>query len=222
MANLPRQYPCLDVDSLSNTTWNDVCVVSNLLQNYTAYGIAQKALTTCCGPDNVFTTDDTCYTYCNITTPYDTVMIDNCLLDTLDYDTSFSLDFDCFPFAWELNATYTTNTDAGKIATTWTTLPYQTFTFTSENGAIYTETFDGSGSLLMATPATTTTATATTGAGKTTSSVGSTAIARTSTKSTSTVATPTSSRSASKAAPGVRLSYGSGVLVALSVLALVL
>jgi hypothetical protein len=145
-------------------------------------------------------------------------MIDNCLLDTLDYDTSFSLNFDCFPFAWELNPTYTTNTDAGKIATTWTTLPYQTFTFTSESGAVYTETFDGSGNLLTATPATTTT----TGAGKTTSSAGSTVTATTSTKSTSTAATPTSSKSASKAAPGMRLSYGSGALVALSVLALVL
>jgi hypothetical protein len=223
MANLPRQYPCLDVDSLSNTTWNDVCVVSNLLQNYTAYGIARKALNTCCGPDNVFITDDTCYTYCNITTPYDTVMINNCLLDTLDYDTSSSLDFDCFPFAWELNATYTTNTDAGKIATTWTTLPYQTFTFTSENGASYTETFDGSGNLMTGTPAITTTTTA--GAGKTTSSAETTATktsASKSTTSTSTTASPTSSKSASKAAPGMRLSYGCGVLVALSVLGLVL
>jgi hypothetical protein len=220
MANLPRQYPCLDVDSLSNTTWNDVCVVSNLLQNSTAYGIAQKALTTCCGPNNVFTTDDTCYTYCNITTPYDTVMINNCLLDTLDYDTSSSLNFDCFPFAWELNATYTTNTDAGKIATTWTTLPYQTFTFTSPDGDIYTETFDGSGNLLTGTPVTTTS----TGAGKTTSSAGSTATATTTTgtKSTSTTPSPTSSKSASRAASGMRLSYGTGALVALSVLALVL
>jgi hypothetical protein len=224
MANLPRQYPCLDVDSLSNTTWNDVCVVSNLITNYTAYGIAQKALHTCCGPDNVFTTDDTCYTYCNITTPYDTVMISNCLLDTLDWYTSNWLDFDCLPLAWELNATYTTQTDAGKIATTWTTLPYVTFTFTSEDGAVYTETFDGSGNLLTGTPATTTTTT-TTGAGKTTSSAGSTATKTSSAKSTtstSTTASPTSSKSASKASPGMHLSYGTGVLVALSVLALVL
>jgi hypothetical protein len=150
-------------------------------------------------------------------------MIDNCLLDTLDYDTSFSLDFDCFPFAWELNATYTTNTDAGKIATTWTTLPYQTFTFTSEDGAVYTETFDGSGDLLTGTPATTTT-TSTTGEGKTTSSAGATATATTTTgtKSTSTTPSPTSSKSASKAASAMRLSYGSGVLVVLSVLGLVL
>jgi hypothetical protein len=148
-------------------------------------------------------------------------MINNCLLDTLDYDTSSSLDFDCFPFAWELNATYTTNTDAGKIATTWTTLPYQTFTFTSENGASYTETFDGSGNLMTGTPA----ITATAGAGKTTSSAGTTATktsASKSTTSTSTTASPTSSKSASKAAPGMRLSYGRGVLVALSVLGLVL
>jgi hypothetical protein len=149
-------------------------------------------------------------------------MINNCLLDTLDYDTSSSLDFDCFPFAWELNATYTTNTDAGKIATTWTTLPYQTFTFTSENGANYTETFDGSGNLMTGTPAITTT---TAGAGKATSPAGTTAAktsASKSTTSTSTTASPTSSKSASKAAPGMRLSYGRGVLVALSVLGLVL
>jgi hypothetical protein len=181
----------------------------------TAYSIAQKALNTCCGPKDVFFTYDGCYTYCNITTPYDTVMINNCLLDTLDWDTSNSLDFDCFPFAWELYST--TYTDAGKIATTWTTLPYQTFTFTSPNGSAYTETFDGEGNkVTVSTEATTT------GAGKTTSSSGATATVTTGTKSISTTATPTSSKSASKAAPGGRLSYGTGILVVLSVLALVL
>jgi hypothetical protein len=150
-------------------------------------------------------------------------MINNCLLDTLDYDTSSSLDFDCFPFAWELNAPFTTQTDAGNIATTWTTLPFQTFTFTSEDGGVYTETFDGSGNLLTGTTATATTTTAA-DAGKTTSPVGATATktSTTGTKSTSTTPSPTVSKSASKAAPGMRLSYGSGVLVALSVLALVL
>lgn len=206
---------CLDVDSLSNTTFNDVCVVSNLLQNMTAYGIAQDALNTCCGPDNVFITGpDDCYTYCNITTPYDTVMIDLCLQDTLDDDTSFSLNFDCFPFAWELYST--TYTDAGKIATTWT-YPYQTVTFTESDGATSTETLNYLGSTVTVSPGA-----VVTGTGKTTSLVGSTATKTAESKSTSSTATPTASKSSSHAGSAFRLSYGTGGLVALAVLALVL
>jgi hypothetical protein len=51
------------VDSLSNSTFNDVCIISNAVPN----AAIQKALVTCCGADNVFIVDD-CYSYCNITT----------------------------------------------------------------------------------------------------------------------------------------------------------
>ena len=203
---------CLDVDKLDPTIFNDVCVATDILHNATAYSIVQAGLKTCCGLDNVYTTDDDCYTYCNITTPYDTVMLNNCLLDTLDTDTSDSINFDCFPFAWELSSTM--DTTAGKIATTWT-YPDQTVTVTESNGAVKTETFDYSGNLLTGTaPSSGPIATATSSTAKTTSP------STTSTRSTSTTASPTSSKSSG--APGIRLSYGTTVLVALSLLGLVL
>ena len=203
---------CLDVDKLDPTIFNDVCVATDILGNGTAFSIVQAALKTCCGSHNVFTTDDDCYTYCNITTPFDTVMLDNCLLDTLDTDTSDSINFDCFPFAWELSSTM--DTTAGKIATTWT-YPDQTVTVTETDGSVETETFDYSGNLLTGTAASPgSTATKTTGTAKTTSPP------TTGTKSTSTTASPTSSKSSGGL--GIRLSCKTGILVALSVLGLVL
>ena len=202
---------CLDVDKLDPTIFHDVCVATDILHNETAYSIVQAGLKTCCGQDNVFTTDDDCYTYCNITTPFDTVMLDNCLLDTLDTDTSNSINFDCFPLAWELSSTM--DTTAGKIATTWT-YPDQTVTVTETNGAVETETFDYSGNLLTGTTSSSgQTATKTTGTAKTTSPL------TTSTRSTSTTP-PTSSKSPGDL--GISLSYKTAVLVALSVLGLVL
>ena len=203
---------CLDVDKLDPTIFNDVCVATDILHNVTAFSIVQAALKTCCGSDNAFTTDDDCYTYCNITTPFDTVMLDNCLLDTLDTDTSDSINFDCYPFVWELSSTM--DTTAGKIATTWT-YPDQTVTVTETDGAVKTETFDYSGNLLTGTAASPgSTAAKPTGTAKTTSPP------TTITKSTSTAASPTSSKSSG--GPGIRLSYKSGVLIVLSVLGLVL
>jgi hypothetical protein len=214
-------YACIDVDSLSNVTFNDVCVASNLLHNETAWPIIQDALLTCCGRTNVHTTGSGCYTYCNISTPYDTVMINNCLLDTLDQDTSDVLDFDCFPFAWELSST--TDTRAGMIATTWS-FPDQTFTDTETTTVsgvqlveTTTETFDYWGNVL-------TTATKMADAGKitggATSGSSATITGATVTGSGSTAAA-TSSK-ASMAVGGKRVSYGAGLLVAMSVLALVL
>jgi hypothetical protein len=205
---------CLEVDSLPTTVFNDVCVVSNFLQNITAYTLAQNALNTCCGPDNFFIVGE-CYTYCNITTPYDTVLLSVCLIDNLDEATSDSLDFDCYPFAWELSST--TDTQAGKIATTWT-FPDQTITFTATNSAVSIETLDYQGNTVTASPAAVATVT-----GKTTSASGSTASrTTTSTNPTSTAAIPTPSKSASQEGSGIRFSYGTAILVALSVWGLVL
>lgn len=198
---------CLDVDSLSNTTWNEVCVLSDLLHNETSYAIGQHALKICCGPDNYFTSGS-CYTYCNITTPYDTLMIDLCLQDNIDDAIDVNLNFDCFPTAWELLST--TDTAAGKIATTWT-YPYDTISFTATDGIFTTETEDHNGKSITASSGATVT-----GMAKTTSPLGSTA---SKTTATSITATPTLSKSASRAAPRAQLSYGTGILIALSVIA---
>jgi hypothetical protein len=201
---------CLEVDHLNATIFNDVCVATDFLGNTTAFSIVQAALKTCCGPDNVFTIDNDCYTYCNITTPFDTVMLNNCLLDTLDPDTS--IDFDCFPSAWELSSTM--DTTAGKIATTWT-YPDQTWTETASNGAVTTQTYNYWGELLTGTAASPgSMATKTTGTAKLTSAP------TTGAKSTSTTASPTVSKSSGGL--GIRLSYKTGVLVALLVLGHVL
>jgi hypothetical protein len=209
---------CLDVDKLDPTIFNDVCVATDILHNVTAFSIVQSALKTCCGSDNVFTTDDACYTYCNITTPFDTVMLNNCLLDTLDTDTSDSINYDCFPLAWELSSTM--DTTAGKIATTWT-YPDQTVTVTETNGAVKTETFDYSGNLLTGTAASSgSAATKTTGTMSTSTTASLTSPATPGTTSTGTIASPTSSKSSG--GPRIGLSYKTGILVTLSVLGLVL
>lgn len=215
---------CIDVDSLDPTIFNDVCVATNIRGNETAFSIVQSALLTCCGPDNIFTTDDDCNTYCNITTPFDTVMIDNCLLDTLDTDTSDSINFDCFPFVWELSSTM--DTTAGKIATTWS-YPDATFTFTETDGGTTTETFDYSGNLRTSTSESTATSTSGSAAAKTTGTALPTTSAKitstpasTGAKSTSSTASPSSTKSSG--GTGIGPSCKTGVLVALLVLRFVL
>lgn len=201
---------CLDVDKLDPTIFNDVCVASDFLGNETAWTITQSVLKTCCGANDFFITDDDCYTYCNITTPLDSTMLNNCLFDTMDQDTQFLLQYDCYPLgAWDQVST--TDTTPGLIATTWT-YPDQTVTETESGGVVTTETFNYWNSLLTA-PATTTSAK--TGATVT----GSAATKTTGSKSTSSTASPTSSTKSSGAS---RLSYGTGTLVGLFLLAIVL
>ena len=200
---------CLDIDKLDPTIFNDVCIASDLLHNETAWSLTQDAMKTCCGPKNFFVTNDDCYTYCNITTPLDTTMMSNCLSDTLDQDTLFQLQFDCYPFAWELSSTM--DTTPGLIATTWS-YPDQTFTFTDtlSNGAVTTRTETDN---YWGTPLTAITTSAKTSP----TATGSTATKTTGTGSSSTTASPTTSTKSSGAGSGRRVSYGAAALAALSV-----
>ena len=125
------------------------------------------------------------------------------------------LDWDCYPFAWDEPST--TDTRAGLIATTWS-YPDMTWIDTLSNGVVTTETDNYWGTPLTAITTTTTKAVASS------SATGSTAT-KTGSKSptgSSTSTAPASSKTTSGAGGGIRLSYGAGSLVALSVLALVL
>jgi hypothetical protein len=213
-------FNCLDVDKLDPTIWNDVCVASDFLYNETAWQMTQDALKICCGPNNFFVTDDDCYTYCNITTPFDTVMMQNCLEDTMAPNFDWGqLEWDCYPFAWELSST--ADTSAGLIATTWT-YPDNTFALTEtlSNGIVVVTTETDN---YLGTPLTAITTASTKAASP--SATGSTATKTADSKSStgsSTSAGPTSSKTTSGAGGRIRLSYGAGTLVALSFVALVL
>jgi hypothetical protein len=103
---------CPPVDTLSNSAFNDVCIISNVVSNATI----QKALVACCGADNVFNVDN-CYSYCNVTTDLDPFMWGFCIGDNVDLsDPTFTtLDGDCFPTN---GGGSLQSTGIGKIATT--------------------------------------------------------------------------------------------------------
>ena len=139
-------------------------------------------------------------------------------MDNVDQDTSDALEFDCFPTAWELQSTIAT--EAGRIATTWTTQPYYTLSYTDDS-TTFTSVIDSTGGAVVSQ---TSGPVITTSAGKTASATATQGSSTTSgakvTTTTSTTSSPTASKSASKAATGTKLSCGSVFLVALSVLAL--
>ncbi|KFZ17030.1 hypothetical protein V502_04790 [Pseudogymnoascus sp. VKM F-4520 (FW-2644)] len=204
---IPTMSYCLDVDKLSDIGFNDVCVASNLLMNGTSWVITQKAMLTCCTESNYHITDDDCYIYCNITTPYDTVMMSNCLLDTLDTDTGDYIQFDCYPFAWELSST--ADTRPGMIATTWS-FPDQTWTATD------TSTITSGGVETVITVTTTRTKDYW-GNPITTTAPAKTLATATATGSSATgiAAAATSSKASKAVVGGFPVSYGAGCLVAL-------
>ena len=70
---------CAPVDTLSNSTFNDVCIISNAVSN----AAIQKALVTCSRADNVFNVDN-CYSCCNITTDLDAFIWNFCIGDNVD------------------------------------------------------------------------------------------------------------------------------------------
>lgn len=234
-------YACKDVDSLSNTTFSNVCVASNFVTNATAWTIIQDTLLTCCGKSNVHLTSDDCYVYCNVTTHYDTVMLNNCLLDTLDESTNQQLNYDCYPLQTDLFGAESTDTSAGLIATTWS-FPDDVVTatdvswvgngFTELVTVTTTETFDYWGNLETSgwvrtgiiTPAGAKETGSSSGPGSGSGSVTKTGSVTPSTTSTATgsAAAAKSSSKASKAFRGFRISFGARCVVALSVLAFVL
>jgi hypothetical protein len=212
------QPGCLDVDKLDTTIFNNVCIASHILANETNWSMTIDAFKACGGSSNYFVTDDNCYTYCNITTPFDTVMMTNCLADSMAPNFDWTqMEWDCYPFAWDEPSI--SETEAGMIATTWP-YPNVTWEYTQSNGAVVTQTDNFSGI-----PATDLTVTFTATANASPKTTGSTATKTTGSKlssSTSTTATPTSSTKSSGAGKGINFSYGAGALVALSVLAFVL
>lgn len=213
-------FQCLPVDKLDTTIFNDVCIASNILANETAWSMTIDAFKACGGPSNYFVTDDNCYTYCNITTPFDTVMMTNCLADSMAPNFDWSqMEWDCYPFAWDEPSI--SETTAGLIATTWT-YPDFTMEYTQSNGAVVTQTDN-----FWGTPLTDITTTSSATAKASPTATGSTATKTTGSKSssstsTSTTATPTSSTKSSGAGKGIKSSYRAGALVALSVLAFAL
>jgi len=202
------------VDKLNPTIFNDVCVAINNY-NETSWEMTQDAFKACGGAKNFFITSDDCVVYSNISTPFDTVMFGNCLADSMATDFDWSqMNWDCYPLAWEVSST--ADTRAGIIATTWT-YPDITWTDTLSNGVVTTETDNFWGTPLADITTTSGKASPTaTGskATKTTSSTG--------TGSSSSIAPPTSSSKPSGAGPGMRVSYGAGALLVLSMLDLVL
>jgi hypothetical protein len=102
---------CPFVDTLSNSTFVNVCVVSNVGSNKAV----QTALQTCCGSSNVNIVDNGCYTYCNITTIDDELLWSACLSDNLA-DIA-NIDGTCLD-NFGLDGTGTSA--SGRIATTWT------------------------------------------------------------------------------------------------------
>ncbi len=213
-------FQCLPVDKLDTTIFNDVCIASNILANETAWSMTIDAFKACGGSSNYFVTDDNCYTYCNITTPFDTVMMTNCLADSMAPSFDWSqIEWDCYPFAWD--ETTTSETEAGMIATTWT-YPDFTQVYTQSDGAVVTQTDN-----FWGTPLTDITTTSSATAETSPTATGSTATKTKGSKSssstsTSTTATPTSSPKSSGAGNGIKLLYGARALVALSVLAFAL
>jgi hypothetical protein len=212
------QGGCLDVDKLDTTIFNNVCIASHILANETTWSMTIDAFKACGGSSNYFVTADNCYTYCNITTPFDTVMMTNCLADSMAPNFDWTqMEWDCYPFAWDEPSV--SETQAGMIATTWP-YPSVTWEYTQSNGAVVTQTDNFSGI-----PATDLTVTFTATANASPKTTGSTATKTTGSKlssSTSTTATPTSSTKSSGAGKGINFSYGAGALVALSVLAFAL
>ena len=101
---------CPLVETLSNTTFVNVCVVSNVGSNKAV----QSALQICCGSSNVNTVDNGCYTYCNVTTIDDELLWSACLSDNLG--TLANIDGTCLD-DFGLDGSGTTS---GRIATTWT------------------------------------------------------------------------------------------------------
>jgi hypothetical protein len=102
---------CPSIAVLSSTNlFTNACLITSVSTSVPVL----SALTTCCGSDNVNTTPDDCYTYCNITVLSDIKSWASCLSDNLDATTIDELDLGCA-------ADFITDveTESAAIATTW-------------------------------------------------------------------------------------------------------
>jgi hypothetical protein len=177
---------CPIVETLSNLTFVNACVVTNVGSNQAV----QSALQTCCGFSNVHTVNNGCYAYCNITTIDDELLWSACLSDNLgSLANIYGGCFDDFGLDG-------TGTASGKIATTWT---FPNVVTTLSSGATLTLGFGDN--TLTGSTATGSTATAT--------------AKGTATKTSSSTSTPTSSEKASEAPSAARFSFWAGLLAGL-------
>jgi hypothetical protein len=107
---------CPIVETLSNTTFANTCLIGNVQSNKQI----QDAMKTCCGSSKIFEIDNGCTNYCNITTLQDTFYWSLCLEDTLDTEAYTALDDYCFVSPEKVETASLNPSATGVIATTWT------------------------------------------------------------------------------------------------------
>lgn len=147
---------CPSTTTLSDTMFNNTCVVLNSGFNATVH----SAMQSCCHSADILTVETGCYSYCNITAPADGFWT-FCLTENLDAQTFGSLDTSCFGNFDNGKGSAPASTALDGIASTSTT-PDATLTMTSASGesAISTGLLSASD---LATLAANTTSTATNG-----------------------------------------------------------